>query len=65
LIIGLAKSIAVFLIGLAIVAFIANLFELGAWSDSILWRKIAVTLLFWLPFVVAGRLFVKTSGFDK
>jgi len=65
LIIRLAKLIAVFLIGLAIVAFIAHFFELGAWSDSILWRKSAVTLLFWLPFVVAGRLFVKTSGFDK
>jgi len=63
--IRLAKSVAVFLLGLAIVAFIAYFFELGAWSGSVLWRKVAVTLLFWLPFVVAGLYFAQTSGFGK
>lgn len=65
MIIRLAKSFAVFLIGLAIVAFMAHLLELGVWSDSVLWRKMVVTLLFWLPFVVAGIYFVQISGFQK
>lgn len=57
------KAAGIGVAGLLLVSLLTLVLNLGEWMEPSLWRKVVVSLLYWMPIVAAAKFYTNRSGF--